>query len=136
MILKYPFNNSLLFNSPDWSLKLGCSLSPWILSLSESLLVSSTIYSFFPYGPTAATQYVYLAVVSLTSGSVSLRYKSNVVCAGLYGSGARGDFVVITAQCPSLSYLIVYNIKNASFTIKQFSGTVISDVSIEATTGR
>ena len=36
--------------SPDWSLKLSWPSGTWIINKSESLLISSTIYTFYPYG--------------------------------------------------------------------------------------
>ena len=62
--------------SPDWSLKLSWPSGTWTTYYSESLLISSIIYSFFIYGSTS--QYVYMVAISLSDGTVSNRHKSSI----------------------------------------------------------
>ena len=71
--------------SPDWSLKLSWPFAFWTKFISESLLISPSIYAFFPYGSTSVS-YVYMAVISLSDGTVSNRHKSSCylfICMGI-----------------------------------------------------
>ena len=67
-IYKHTFGNT----SPDWSLTMAWPGTGWSVTISKSLLISSSIYSFINYGN---PKYIYLAVLSLSDGSVSSRYK-------------------------------------------------------------
>ena len=116
--------------SPDWSLKLSWPSGTWSIELSESLLTSSSIYTFFPYG---SPQYVYMAVISVSDGTVSNRYKSSISCTGVYGSGTNGDFIVASVEWSSF-YLLLFNIATNLFDIKTFSG-VLYGIGLD-TTGR
>ena len=97
---------------------------------SESLLADSIIYSFFAYG---STKYLYLALISLVDGSVSVRYKSTISCSFLYGSGANGDYIIASAN---INHLVIYNRVTTSFIIKMFSGSPLYGLTVEPTTGR
>ena len=60
--------------SPDFALNLGWQVAPWSASYSDSLLISSSIYSIFSYG-NISNRNLYLVVISLPDGSVnSSRY--------------------------------------------------------------
>ena len=119
--------------SPDWALKLAWQSGTCTTSYSESLLVSSSIFSFFPYG---SSKYLYMAVISVTDGSVSSRYKSTISCNNLYGSGVSGDYIVASVQCPSLYYLLVLNKATYDFDIKSYSGSELFGIWLEPITGR
>ena len=105
--------------SPDWSLKLSWPSATWTLYASESLLVSSTIYTFFAYG---SPQYVYMAVISVSDGTVSNRYKSSTSCTYALGSGVGGDYIAASVQWSSPYYLLMFNRATNLFDIKSFSG--------------
>ena len=117
--------------SPDWSLKLSWPSGIWTSDLSESLLISSSIYSFFSYG---SPQYLYMAVISLSDGTVSNRFKSSISCSSsVYGSGVNGDY--IAASVVWFSYnLLMFNRETNLFDIKSFSGYLFG-ISLD-TTGR
>ena len=106
--------------SPDWSLKLSWPSGTWLTAESESLLISSTIYTLFPYG--SSTLYVYIAVISLSDGTVSNRYKSSISCSNVYGSGVNGDYIVASVLCSPSYYLLMFNRATNLFDIKSFSG--------------
>ena len=110
---KFTFSNT----SPDWANKLVCPSGSWFISLSEAVLKSSKIYDFFTFGN--PTQYLYLAVISSVSGTVSARYKSSISWPVAYGIAVNGDYIVTTAWN---NYLIIYDTAAASFDIKLFSG--------------
>ena len=118
--------------SPDWNLSMLWSIGTWSLGLSESLLISSSIYTFFPYG---SVKYLYMAVISLSDGSVSNRYKSSIACDYLSGSGVNGDYIVASIYWSS-SYLLMFNRATNAFTIKSFSGTYLYGVALETPTNR
>ena len=73
-LYKHTFGNT----SPDWSLKLSWPSGTWTTSESESLLISSSIYTLFLYG--SSPKYAYMAVISVSDGTVSNRYKSSISC--------------------------------------------------------
>ena len=115
--------------SPDWSSRLLCPSSNWYASTSESVLVSSTIYSFFTYGNLT---YLYLAKISLDNGSVTARYKSSTTCSYIYGSAYNGDYIVVSV----CSNLLILNIVDNSITIKSLSGIYLYWGLTEIETGR
>ena len=118
--------------SPDWSLKLSWPSGTWAINDSESLLISSSIYSFFPYGSTS--HYVYMAIISLSDGTVSNRYKSSISCTYIFGSGANGDYIAASVQWTPI-YLLIFNRATNLFDIKSFSGTILFGIGLY-TTGR
>ena len=128
-LCKHTFGNL----SPDWSLKLSWPIGAWYQTLSESLVVSSSIYSFFPYGST--TLYVYMAVMSVTDGSVINRYKSSISCTNVRGSGANGDYIAASIYCSS-GFLFLLNRATNVFSIKLFSGDQLYEIKLETATGR
>ena len=103
--------------SPDWSLKLSWPSGTWTTTFSESVLISSSIYTFFPYGST--TQYVYMAVISVSDGTVSNRYKSSISCTLSYGSAVSGDYIAASIKWTSY-YLLTFNRATNLFDIKSF----------------
>ena len=127
-IYKHTFGNT----SPDWSLTMAWNSGQWYMDSSESVLVSSSIYSFFLYG---STKYVYMAVISLSDGSVSNRYKSSTTCISVYGSAASGDYIVATIQAYYWS-LLVFNRVTNSITIKEFSIGGLYQIGLEPSTNR
>ena len=108
--------------SPDWSLKLLWPSGIWDSYYSESLLISSSIYTFFPYG--SSTRYVYMAVISVSDGTISYRYKSSISCTGGYGSGVSGDYIAASVQWSTSYYLLMFNRATNLFDIKTFSGSL------------
>ena len=119
--------------SPDWSLAMTWPSGTWSTYYSESQLVSSSIYTFFPYG---STKYLYMVVISLSNGSVSTRYKSSVDCSLVNGSTASGDYVVATVLCTTHYYILMFNTVTNTFTIESFSGTYLYGVGLESTTNK
>ena len=117
--------------SPDWSLKLSWPSGTWSTSNSESLLISSSIYTFFSYG---STKYVYMAVISVSDGTVSNRYKSSISCTNVFGSGVSGDYIAASVSWSSY-YLLMLNRATNLFAIKSFSGTYLYGIGLD-TTGR
>ena len=106
--------------SPDWSLQLSWPSGFWSIGYSESLLISSSIYTLFPYG---STRYLYMAVISVSDGTVSNRYKSSISCTQVWGSAVIGDYIVASVTWSSY-YLLMLNRATNLFNIKSFSGTL------------
>ena len=118
--------------SPDWSLKLSWPSGTWTTSNSESLLISSTIYTLFPYG---SPQYAYMAVISVSDGTVSNRFKSSISCTAVWGSGVSGDYIVASVQWPPSYYLLMFNRATNIFDIRSFPGTYLVGICLD-TAGR
>ena len=118
--------------SPDWSLQLSWPSGTWNADLSESLLISSSIYTFFPYGST--TKYVYVVVISVSDGTVSNRYKSSIGCTIIYGSGVNGDYIAASVLCSPNYFLLMFNRATNLFDIKLFPGLLFG-IGLD-TTGR
>ena len=118
----YLYKHTFGGTSPDWSLKLSWPSGTWVTNDSESLLVSSSIYTFFPYG-SFPNQYVYIAVISLSDKTVSNRYKSSVSCTNVFGSGVNGDYIAASVRWLS-DYLLMFNRATNLFNIKSFSGNL------------
>ena len=118
--------------SPDWSLKLSWPSGTWSINESESLLISSSIYTLFPYG---STKYVYMAVISVSDGTISYRYKSSLICTQVYGSGANGNYIAASVRWTSTYYLLMFNRATNLFDIKLFSGSGLYGIGLD-TTGR
>ena len=127
-LYKHTFGNL----SPDWSLKLAWPSGTWLQNYSESMRISSLIYSFISYG---STQYVYMVVISISDGSVSSRYKSSISWAPVWGSGTNEDYVVASIHCTT-PCLLLFNRSTNIFTIKPFSGTDLYGMGIEPVTNR
>ena len=118
--------------SPDWSLKLSWPSGTWTTGNSESLLISSSIYTFFLYG---SSQYVYMAVISLSDGIVNNRYKSSISCSYVFGSGVSGDYIAVCVQWSSSHYLLMFKRATNLFDIiKSFAG-ILFGIGLD-TTGR
>ena len=124
-IYKLTFSSS----SPDWSSKLLCSSSPCSTDYSESLLSSSSIYSFIPFGN---PKYVYFIVFSLADGTASSRYKSTKSFNYVYGSAISGDYVIASTG----SYLIVFNKAKEEFVLKKTKDVYIYAVVEDFRTAR
>ena len=119
--------------SPDWSLKLSWPSGTWTRFNSESLLISSSIYTFFPYG--SSTIYVYMAVISLSDGTISNRYKSSISWSYVLGSVVNGDYIAASVSWSPSTYLLMLNRATNLFEIKTFSGTYLYGIDLD-TTGR
>ena len=126
-IYKHTFGNT----SPDWSLTMVWPSAVWYMYNSESLLVSSSIYSFFAY---ENTRNVYMAVISLSDGSVGSRYKSSTTCYAVYGSAVSGDYIAVSILA-SYSSLLMFNRVTNSITIKAFSASLYQ-IGLELSTNR
>ena len=124
------YKHTFGITSPDWSLKLSWPSGIWSLGYSESQLISSSIYTLFPYG---STRYVYMAVISLSDGTVTNRYKSSISCTTVYGSAVSGDYIVASVEWSSY-YLLMFNRATNSFDIKS-SGTYLYGIVLD-TNGR
>ena len=116
--------------SPTWALKFNWPYVTWYATYSESVLVSSSIYSFFSYGTT--NKYLYLAVISETDGSVAARYKSSLSWNTVYAAKASGDYIVASVWQTNL---LIFNKETNTFTIKPVYGN-LSWIELESTTGR
>ena len=75
-----------------------------------------------------------MAVISLSDGTVSNRYKSSISCEQIYGSGVNGDYIAATIRWIS-TYLLIFNKATNLFDIKTFSGTYLDGIGLD-TTGR
>ena len=117
--------------SPNWSLKLSWPSGTWAAIYSESLLISSSIYTFFSYG---SPKYAYMAVISVSDGTVSNRYKSSISCTAVWGSGVNGDYIAASLYWSSY-YLLMFNKATNLFDIKSFPGTYLIGIGLD-TTGR
>ena len=117
--------------SPDLSLKLSWPSGTWTITNSESHLISSAIYTFFPYG---SPRYVYMAVISLLDGTVSNRYKSSISWTDVYGSAVSGDYIAASVRWTS-DYLLMFNRATSLFDVKLFSGIYLYGIGLD-TTGR
>ena len=120
--------------TPTWALKMNCfnPSSGWSVYLSETVVISSTIYSFFLYGTTSNT-YGYGALLDLNTGSVSLRYKSSITCQDIYSSIVSGDYIAV-ALTWSVKILLLYNTATNTFNIR--SSIPIYGVNVEVSNGR
>ena len=119
--------------SPDWSLKLSWPSGTWIINKSESLLISSTIYTFYPYG--SSTQYVYMTAISLSDSTVVSRYKSSIAWTYVFGSGVSEDYIAASIYWSPSHNLLMFNRASNLFDIKSFSGTNLFGICLD-TTGR
>ena len=124
------YKHTFGWTSPDWSLTLSWPSGTWTLDISESLLISSSIYAFFAYG---SPLYVYMAVISVFNGSVSNRYKSSISCSLCMGSAVSGDYIAASVYWSSFS-LLMFNRATNLFDIKSFSG-LLQRIGLD-TTGR
>ena len=116
--------------SPNWCLKLLWPSGTWTIYYSESLLISSTIYTFFPYG--SSIHYLYMAAISLSDGTVSNRYKSSTSWTNVWGSGVNGDYIAASVVCSS-DHLLIFNRATNLFDIKSFSGTYLYGIGLDIT---
>ena len=128
------YKHTFVSTSLDWSLKLSWPTGFWNAGLSESLLISSSIYTFFLYGSTP--QYAYMVVISVSDGAVSNRYKSSISLTHVWGSGVNGDYIAVSVQgLLSCFYLIMFNRATNLFDVKSFSATYLYAIGLD-TTGR
>ena len=118
--------------SPDWSRKLSWPSGTWAINFSESLLISSSIYTLFIYG--SSTKYAYMAVISVSDGTVSIRYKSSISCIAVWGSAVSGDYIAASVRWSS-EHLLMFNRATNIFDIKSISGTYLYGIGLD-TTGR
>ena len=75
-----------------------------------------------------------MAVISLSDGTVSNRYKSSISCSGVWGSEANGDYIVASVGWSSY-HLLMFNRATNLLNIKTFSGGSIFGIGLD-TTGR
>ena len=73
--------------------------------------------------------------MSLDSGIVSHRYKSNASCYGTLGAATDGNYIIASACFYPVS-LLIYNIAEEIFSIKLFSGTELEGLKFEQRTRR
>ena len=109
--------------SANWANQISCVSGAWYTGNSESVLNSDAtkIYSFFLFGLSSSTRYLYLWGLSVSDGSVATtRYKSGTTLSAVYGSALNDDYVVATVS-PPVS-LVIYSISSWAFAIKSFSG--------------
>ena len=137
-----PFNLQMykvtfLSSSADWAKQIACTSGPWSAADSESLLSSdgSKIYSFFLFGSSSTTLYLYFCGLSVSDGSVATtRYKSSTTATNVFGSALNGDYVIATTWNPSS--LVMYSISSSKFKIKFFYGTYLYGWEVEPSSGR
>ena len=125
-IYKLKFTNT----SPDWALTKTWPASPWTAYYSESLLISSSIYSLFSYGN--AFKYLYFAVISVADGTVSVRYKSSANCNYIWGSGTSGDYIIASVWTNNF---LIFNKATNTFILKVFTSNLYG-IGYETATGR
>ena len=126
----YLYKHTFGGTSPDWSLQLSWPSGVWSVYESESQLISSSIYTLFPYG---STKYAYMAVISVSDGTVGNRYKSSISCTNIYGSGVNGDYIVASVRWSSTYYFLIFNRATNLFDIKTFSGDALYEIGLEST---
>ena len=119
--------------SPDWALKLQWPSGVWYWFDSESLLVSSSIYSLFVYGNTI--KYIYIAVISVSNGAVSNRYKSSISWSLIYGSAISGDSIIASVYW-STYFLLIFNKTTNEVNVRQTSINQIFGIGVDIATGR
>ena len=125
---KHTFGNT----SPDWAQKSAWVGGGWVTAESESILVSSSIYTFFTYGGSTR---LYMAELSLSDGSASKFYKESSTWGRVYGIAVTGDYIVVCTQWITAE-ILTYNKATNVFTIKKFAGTRLYGVNLEPITGR
>ena len=123
--------------SVNWANQIACPSGTWSAYRSESVLSSdgSTVYSFFLFGPSSTTRYLYFCGLSVSDGSVrTTRYKSGIAVSSVLGSALNGDYVVATTYSPIS--LLIYSISSLTFTIKSFLGFALYGCGVEPSSGR
>ena len=88
---------TFLSTSVNWANQIVCNTGKWSASNSESVLSSdgSTVYSFFTFGATSSTSYIYFCGLSVSDGSITTtRFKSDTTVYYAYGSALNGDYVI------------------------------------------
>ena len=130
LMYKITFGNE----SPDWANYLRCPGISWSSYSSESVLINSTIYSFFIYGE---YHQLYLASMSSTDGSVSSkRYKNLSPMYSVDGLVTSGNNIIVVIKEESWSSdVLIYNIETTEFIIKSY-GTSLYWLAIEPETER
>ena len=74
-----------------------------------------------------------MAVISVSDGTVSNRYKSSISCTGVNGSGVNGDYIAASLYCSS-NFLLMFNRATNLFDAKSFAGDLLG-IGLD-TTGR
>ena len=131
------FKITFLMTYVDWANQMACSLGTCKASNSESMLNSdgSTVYSFFTFGTSTSTTYLYFFGLTVSDGSVTTtRFKSSAFVLDVWGSSLNGDYVIATTYSPAS--LVIYSISSSSFTIKSFSGAYLFGWGVEPSSGR
>ena len=73
-----------------------------------------------------------MAVISLSDGTVSNRYKSSISCSDAMGSGASGDYIAVSVKWPS-PHLLMFNRATNLFESKSFSGNLLHGIDLDKT---
>ena len=108
--------------TPDWCYKMLWPQEPCASSDSESILISSTIYSFYIYG---YYYYMYFATFSVTTGSIlNSRYKSSMRWNYITRISMNGDFIVVATSFPSSDYLMSFNTKTNEIKFWSFKNSI------------
>ena len=131
--LKLTYGNS----SPDRANKMLCASGTCTVLNSESILSSDStyIYTTFTYGST--TQYMYLTTLKSSDGTVvGSRYRTSISIEGILGLTQQGDYLAWTSFYSTTYILTLWNTITFEFTHKQFSGSYLYQVIVEATSGR
>ena len=76
-----------------------------------------------------------MAIISLSDGSVSSRYKSSTICYTVMGSAVSGDYIAVTITTSSQG-LLMFNRATNSITIKTFSVGNLYLIGLEPSTNR
>ena len=63
-----------------------------------------------------------MAVISLSDGTVSNRYKSSIGCDNVYGSEVNGDYIAASVGYSFSFSLLIFNRATNLFDIKSVSG--------------
>ena len=126
--------------SVNWANQIIWTSGAWSTVYSESVLSSdgSKIYSFFIFGSSSTTKYLYFCGLSVSDGNVATtRYRSSIFVNQVWGSAVNGDYVVATSYFSSISVsLVMYSISSATFTIKFFSSNYLLGWAVEPSSGR
>ena len=119
----------------DWAKQMICPSGTWGTNWSGSWLSSDStkIYSMYIYG---STRYLYFVTFNVADGAiVGNRYKSSISCVLQYLLVLNGNYL-LALPLWTQKFMLLYNINTNTFTMKQFSGSNIFNIGIEASTGR
>ena len=121
-------------NFADWANQIT-NVGSWIISWAESLLNNdnSLIYSFSVFGSPLR---IYFTTFLVSNGSViGNRYKSGIIWYSISGSVLSGNYIVTAVNLSPYS-LLIYNVLTTQFTLYNFSGTFLGQISIDSSSER